>query len=281
MNAPRGGLLSALAAAVICITPVHGTADDTLPGREYATVGRIVVRRVEGRTMVVVPVAGRVQPTLSEPFRVGDHWRIYLTIHDARLSVGGRPRTPAGLLALNAEEIDGDVRISIDVAVLGDYGARPSEEGMILWINPERRPVRPVTTPLVVNEAASTPEQPQAAPSADEGTGWTGLVVLAVLAAAAGAAVRYVRRNGIPVRLRYGIEFALTGFRDQLSRQLARVVPSRSAAPEPAEPHVPFDTDPADPRGSSADIGDAFRLEPDRPASGIAALAATNVDNDA
>jgi hypothetical protein len=34
-----------------------------------------------------------------------------------------------------------------------------------------------------------------------------------------------------------------------------------------------------DPRGRSAEISDAFRVEPEKPASGIAALAATDDAN--
>lgn len=272
----------ALAAAVFCILPDDGRADDARLGRDYATVGRIVVRVVEGRTVIVVPVAGRLQPTLSEPFRVGNHWRVYLTIQDARLSVGGRPRRAAGVLSLDAEEIDGDVRIAIDVDELGEYGARRSEEGILLWIDAERRPVIAAAPVVTGSEAESVP--PAAGPAAAQtapagGSGRAGLIVLAALAAAAGGVVRYVRRNGIPDGVRDVASGILPAIRERLSGgRTAEAAPV--PAPGVSDERVPFQNASVDPRGRSAEIGDAFRLEPERPASGIAALAATIHDND-
>jgi hypothetical protein len=56
--------------------------------------------------------------------------------------------------------------------------------------------------------------------------------------------------------------------------------PDTAGAVDGDESHrVLFGTPPADPRGRSAEIGDAFRVQPEKPASGIAALVAAN-END-
>jgi hypothetical protein len=222
---------------------------------------------------------------LSEPIRAGKRWRLDLVIEDAKLSSGGPVRRPEGLASLTVEEVGSDVRVSVEVTVLGDYGARRSEEGMLLWIDAERRepvaaapPDAPTSIPIT---GATVQPQPvsraQEAPVAPPGTNWTGLIVLAVGAAGAGGAVRHVRRNGWPAWADELRSNAVPKLRELLQRGRA----PEAADTEPDETQrVPFGRTPTDPRGRSAEIGDAFRVQPERPASGIAALVATN-ENDA
>jgi hypothetical protein len=281
----------ALAAAAVCAVPRAGRAE-WVDALDYATVGRVVARLVDGRTVVVIPVAGTLRPRLSEPIRAGKRWRLDLVIEDAKLSISAPVKRPAGVASLTVEEVGSDVKVSIEVVELGDYGARRSEEGMLLWIDAVRK--EPVVaaapsglpTSIPITSAAAQPQQvrssrAQDAPVAPESTGWTGLIALAIGAAGAGAAVRHVRRNGWPA-------WADDLRANAVPRLRALFVGGGSAAEEPdvteaqpdEAPRVPFGRSPSDPRGRSAEIGDAFRVQPEKPASGIAALVATN-ENDA
>lgn len=146
---------------------------------------------------------------------------------------------------------------------------------MLLWIDAERK--EPVSGATVQAQPAS---RAQGRPVAPEGTNWTGLIVLAIAAAGAGAAVRHVRRNGWPTWAEELRSNAVPKLDKLLARGRAAGSPGEAGA-EPGEaPRVPFGKPAADPRGRSAEIGDAFRVQPERPASGIAALVATN-ENDA
>ena len=274
MRTPRRvGILVAFAAAAFLGVPVTGRAERVATDRDFSTVGRIVTRVVEGRTVVVIPVAGPVRVRLSEPFRVSNHWRLYLTVEDARLSIRGIvQKKPVGLLGLEVAEVGNDVRLRIDVRVLGDYAARPSEEGYLVWIDSESRPVLPAVTPLPAEqgsvERASEPVPPPA--PGRTGGSWVGGLFLGLFAAAAGLALRHVRRHGIPD----GVADMLAGAVPRIRKVLFG--PPRATTggiQEKAErPKLGFERDP---RGRSADIGDAFRVEPDKPPAGIAALATT------
>jgi len=260
----RGPMLALVAAAFLWAAPRAVAA-----GREFATVGNLVARRVEGRTLVIVPIAGPIRMKLSEPFRTENRWRLYLTIEDARLSIGGssKPKRPEGVLSLSASEVSGDVRITIEVAKLGDYGARRSEEGLIVWIDDAPRPAAaaPVDAVPVASQAAT----PQGAP--EEGDGLARTVLLTLVAGGLGWAVRHVRRNGVPDWAR--------GAASQAGPRLRELVFGRPSpanrSPQSRRANVPI----MDPRGRSAEIGDAFRVEPDKPASGIAALAKADEGN--
>jgi hypothetical protein len=238
--------------------------------REFATVGSLVARRGEGRTLVIVPIAGPVRIKLSEPFRAGSRWRLYLTIEDARLSLGGgKPKRPEGVLALTATEISGDVRIAIDVAKLGDYGARRSEEGVIIWIDDKPRAVTATEAaaagqPLSLPTARQTPVE---AP-AQGGGGLARTVLLTLVAGGFGWAVRYVRRNGVPDWARDAASQAGPRLRELVFGRPAQ----GNRSPTDRRGNAPI----MDPRGRSAEIGDAFRVEPEKPPSGIAALASTD-----
>ncbi len=284
---PRGGRIL-LAAAALGVLPQRSSAE-VPAGRDYATVGNIVSRRVEGRTIVVVPIAGTLNARLSEPFRVGDHWRLYLTVEDAKLAFRGvKPHRPEGVMSLAASEDGVDVRIAIDVAKLGDYGARRSEEGMLIWIDDQRSVRAPDTAVAVVTpEVAPAPPAVSraAAPRAAEpprGGGWMRIVLFVVLAAGAGLAVRHVGRNGTPEWLSGGLAGLGPRLRALVSGSRGSAEPSvkKTGAPA-AKAAVRTPLMMTDPRGSSADIGDAFRVEPDMPPSGIAALAGSNHADDA
>lgn len=166
--------------------------------RDYATVGRIVTRVVDGRTVVLVPIAGTIRLRLSEPFRVRNRSRLYLTVVDAKLGIPAPPRKGEGVLGLEVRERDGDVRIAIDLAVLGDYGMKPTEGGILLWIDPER-PLRIATAePVTPPKKIETSERREAAAPTGEsgGNGWAGFLVLSGLAAMAGVGVRTLRTEG-------------------------------------------------------------------------------------
>ncbi|HUF69631.1 MAG TPA: hypothetical protein VMM79_13390 [Longimicrobiales bacterium] len=287
--APRGTPLLALAIAAYGIVAQPGSAAGPVAAaegvdtRDYATVGRVVARFVDGRTVVVVPVAGTLRPRLSEPIRAGKRWRLDLVIEDAKLSSGVPVRRPEGVVALTVREVGSDVRVSVEVDVLGDYGVRRSEEGMLLWIDAGRK-APSVNGPTTVPVAGSavmpgSAGRGQEAPVAPPGTNWVGMIALAIAAAVAGAAVRYVRRNGWPGWATDLRENAVPRIRELLvgAQSSGAAGPDTAGAVDGGESHrVPFGTPPADPRGRSAEIGDAFRVQPEKPASGIAALVAAN-----
>lgn len=284
-RAPRGNLLLALAITTVCSLPQPARGKEPIDALDYATVGRVVTRFVDGRTVIVIPVAGPLQPKLSEPIRVGRRWRLHLVLEDAKLAIVAPARRGEGVASLSVREDGSDVRITVDVDALGDYGARRSEEGLLLWIDAERKtpveavpPSTPTTIPLTGGGAMAMPEvaRAQEPPARHERRNWVGWIGLVVLAAGTGAAVRSVRRNGWPDWVA-DLTPALRGRRSEAE---PAGEPTGAASADGKEAEVPFGATPADPRGRSAEIGDAFRLEPEKPASGIAALVATN-DNDA
>jgi hypothetical protein len=166
--------------------------------RDYATVGRIVTRVVEGRTVVLVPIAGTMRLRLSEPFRLNNRSRLYLTIVDAKLGIPVPPRKGEGVLGMEVTERDGDVRIAIDFRALGDYGMKPTEGGILLWVDPEP-PLRAAPAdPAVVPAGVKAPErmEAKASPQESQGGGIAGLLILSGLAAIAGVGVRTLRTEG-------------------------------------------------------------------------------------
>jgi len=288
-RAPRVLSLLALAITAVCLLPQHGRGAGPVIPLDYATVGRVVSRVVDGRTVVVIPVAGAVHPKLSEPIRIGKLWRLVLVIEGARLSIAAPVRQQEGLAALTVEEVGSDVRITADVKRLGDYGTRPSEEGMLLWIDPDRRtpveaaaPATSTAGPASTGATASRTSQEHRPAVKRDGSNWGGMIGLVVAAAVAGAVVRHVRRNGAPAWSKGLWSKAEPLIRGRLNGGTPRDVAAAVSPDVTEEPgsRLPFASPPADPRGRSAEIGDAFRVEPERPASGIAALVAAN-DNDA
>jgi hypothetical protein len=272
----RVGLLVAFLAAAFLGGPGSGRAERIAMDRDFSTVGRIVTRVVEGRTVVVIPVAGPARVRLSEPFRISNHWRLYLTIEDARLSFRGSDRKrPEGLMGLEVAEIGNDVRLRIDVRSLGDYAARPSEEGYLVWIDSEPRPVLPAASPLLAPSAPVATSSEPVPPRAPGRSPWAGGLFLGLLAAVAGLAVRHVRRHGLPSGVADFAAGAVPGIRKVLfGSPRATTSGSRGNAERPK-----LDMERV-PRGRSADIGDAFRVEPETPPSGIAALATTQGTDD-
>jgi len=270
---PRRGLVVLLATAALWTLPGPSRAVGRDVIRDFATVGSILVRRVDKRTVVVVPVKGPLQAKLSEPFRVGSRWRLYLTIQNARMSIrGARINKAEGVLAIDVSEFSNDVRLTVEMKVLGDYGARRSEEGMILWVDDEPRPVSrmggSIAEDLAAAALAPAPGAPSAKPAAQESRsngdgGFVRLVLLFVLAAGGGLVLQRVRRDGLPE----WAQAAGPRLRQVLGMKAAQG--SAAVSPKRATGRAPV----TDPRGRSAEIGDAFRVEPDRPPSGIAALA--------
>ncbi|MGD8277917.1 MAG: hypothetical protein PVH00_07815 [Gemmatimonadota bacterium] len=206
---PRREFLLALAGAALFSTPggLRGTRLEpaTVSAREWATVGRIVSRRVDGRTIVLVPVSGPVRPRLSEPFRVGSRWRLYLTLEGARIGINARPRKGEGVLSVSLEESGSDVRIAIDVKDLTTYGAKPAEEGILVWIEDEATAAHDAAEqaralPIIGDgpRLASEPAPPP--PPEPEGHGWLRLIVLLAAAAGLGVGLRWLRSRETPPR---------------------------------------------------------------------------------
>ncbi len=198
---PRRGVLLALAGAALFSNPggLRGARLEpaTVPAREWATVGRVVSRRVDGRTIVLVPVSGPVRPRLSEPFRVGSRWRLYLTLEGARIGINARPRKGEGVLAVSVEESGSDVRIAIDVKELTSYGTKPAEEGILVWIEDEATAAHDAreqaqALPIIGDgphlASASPPPPPE-----PKGYGWLRLIVLVSVAAGLGLGLRWWR----------------------------------------------------------------------------------------
>jgi len=202
---PRRGFLLALAGAALVSTPggLRGARPEpaTVSTREWATVGRVVSRRVDGRTIVLVPVSGPVRPRLSEPFRVGSHWRLYLTLEGARIGINARPRRGEGVLAVSIEESGSDVRIAIDVKDLTTYGTKPAEEGILVWIEDDataahRADEQAQALPIIGDgpRIAAVEEPPP--PPEPEGHGWLRLILFLAVAAGLGLGFRWWRARG-------------------------------------------------------------------------------------
>lgn len=205
MRGPRRrGLLLAVVGAALLSTP-GGTrgarrAEAFTVAREYATVGRVLTRRVDGRTVVLIPVKGPVRPRLSEPFKVGNRWRLYLTLEGARVGIIARPRVGEGVLDLTVEETGSDVRISVDVAQLTTYGTKPSEEGLLLWLEDdataEHRAEEQARALPIIGDGPRLASQDVAPEPEPEGAGWIRLALLLAAAAGAGLGFRWLRRRG-------------------------------------------------------------------------------------
>jgi hypothetical protein len=199
---PRREFLLALAGAALFSNPggLRGTRLEpaTVTAREWATVGRIVSRRVDGRTIVLVPVSGPVRPRLSEPFRVGSRWRLYLTLEGARVGINARPRKGEGVLAVSVEESGSDVRIAIDVKELTSYGTKPAEEGILVWIEDEETAahdarVQAQALPIIGDGPRLASAEPPPPPPAPKGRGWLRLALMVVVAAGVGMGLRWWR----------------------------------------------------------------------------------------
>jgi len=194
------------AAALFAVTLAALIPGPATP-RDFATVGRIGVRVVEGRVLVLVPIAGSMQLHLSEPFVLAGRSRLILTIQNARLGIGGSvARRSPGLLSLEITEERGDVVVVADVDRLGDYGLTPTEGGILLWIEPDRRTV---VTPAPAGSdepgmeriraaAAITAATPDGATNGQGRVSMLALLLLALSAATAGWLVRRVRTAGVP-----------------------------------------------------------------------------------
>jgi hypothetical protein len=201
---PRREFLLALVGAALSFTP--GESRGTRPGpvtaaREWATVGRAVSRRVDGRTIVLVPVSGPIRPRLSEPFRVGSRWRLYLTLEGARIGINARPRRGEGVLDLSIEESGSDVRIAIDVKDLTAYGTKPAEDGILVWIEDaataEHRAEEQARALPIIGEGPRLARAQEPAPAPEpRGHGWLRLVLLLAVAASLGVGLRWWRAGG-------------------------------------------------------------------------------------
>lgn len=196
------------AAALFAIT-LAALIPGTATSRDFATVGRIGVRVVEGRVLVLVPIAGSMQLRLSEPFVMAGRSRLIIRIQNARLAIGGSAaRRSPGLRSLEIREERGDVVVSADVDNLGDYGLTPTEGGILLWIEPNRRAVVSPAGMVEPGDAAAesiratttltSAAPPDGATSGEGGDSTFGLLLLALSAASAGWVVRRVRTAGVP-----------------------------------------------------------------------------------
>ncbi len=224
MSGPaRRARMASFAVAVLLMIAAP-VAKPAAAERVYATVGRIVTRIVEGRTIVLIPVAGPAQLRLSEPFRLKDRSRLYLTIVDAKLSIPARPRRGEGVLGLTVTENSGDVTIAIDFARIGDYGMKPEEGGILLWVDPEppstadRARIREALAAGVAREAARV-----APPEPENGSSF-GLFALAGIAAIAGIAVRRFRSaavHEIAKRLEQLIDRGMASLRGKKNPRIA------------------------------------------------------------
>lgn len=199
----RPELLLAIAGAALLSSPggTRGTRlGDSVGTPEYATVGRIVSRRVDGRTIVLIPVAGPVRERLSEPFQVGSRWRLYLTLEGARLGIYANPRRGPGVLDISVAESGSDVRISVDIASMTSYGTRPSEEGLLLWIEDEgtaEHRAREQAQALPIIGDGPRLSTSQVAPEPEPGGGgWLRLVLVLAGAAALVLGIRAWKRKG-------------------------------------------------------------------------------------
>jgi len=218
---PRRELLLALVGAALFSTPggLRGTRLEpaTVSAREWATVGRIVSRRVDGRTIVLVPVSGPVRPRLSEPFRIGSHWRLYLTLEGARVGINARPRKGEGVLAVSVEESGSDVRVAIDVKDLTSYGTRPAEEGILVWIEDEATAEHDAreqaqALPIIGDGPRLASAEPPPPPPEPKGRGWLRLAVMVVAAAGFGLGLRWWRMRETTPRWMEAVVTASRGF---------------------------------------------------------------------
>jgi hypothetical protein len=201
----RRGLLLAILGAALLSSP-GGTwgarlADGPPLAREYASVGRVLSRRVDGRTVVLIPVAGPVRPRLSEPFRVGNRWRLYVTLEGARLGINAEPRLGPGVLDIVVAEAGSDVRIAIDVPSMTSYGTKPAEEGLLLWIEDEgtaehRAQEQARALPVIGDGPTVDPVREPAPPDPPGSTGWVRFLLLVLAAAGLGLAFRGWKRRG-------------------------------------------------------------------------------------
>jgi hypothetical protein len=105
--------------------------------------------------LVHIAVDSTVTAVPSEPFHLGEgRTRVFITLAGARLAAPiDSTLAIAGLLALRAEERDGAVRISAEMAELGDYGVERTAQGLSLWL--AHAPVPVVQPPAPVPTAAA------------------------------------------------------------------------------------------------------------------------------
>lgn len=106
-------------------------ADTTKP------ITAIAARLVDGAVELRVVAAGRPAPALSEPFRAGQHSRLFLTFQDATLALAEPPAVgDAGALLAGVDiaERDGGVRIALDLTALDRYALRAAGDTAILWL---------------------------------------------------------------------------------------------------------------------------------------------------
>ncbi len=233
-RAPRrfGRAAAALLALGLTVDhPVHAAA------RDFATVGRIGVRVVDGRTLILVPVAGPGRLRLSEPLHMAGRSRLMLTVENARRGIGGAAaRRAEGLLALSVLEARNDVVIAVDVARLGDYALRPTEAGYLLSIGTERRPVRAAPAPLAMGPAgpgrgadvgpvAISGTTPSPQPDAGRGRSWPGWLILGLAAAGGGWWFGRIRVYGLPAWAEAAVDRSRSWSRARLAARAAREGP--------------------------------------------------------
>lgn len=134
------GLVLALAAAA---SPVAAQT----PGLVHVTGAE----RLGDRVHIRIATDGPMAAIPSEPFHLGGgRTRVFITIPGGTLEMPFDTVIPAaGMLALRADAYNGAVRVTADVASLGDFGVAPTESGMDLWLQLER--------PAAAAPAASPP----------------------------------------------------------------------------------------------------------------------------
>ncbi|MCI0437278.1 MAG: hypothetical protein L0271_27130 [Gemmatimonadetes bacterium] len=181
--------------------------------RDFATVGRIGVRVVDRRTVVLVPIAGPMRLRLSEPFILVRRSRLILTIENARLGIGiPAARRQEGTLALGVREVGQDVQVTLEMDRLGEYELKPTEGGILLTIGPDRPAPESLAASAgsmapaaSVHSARTTRPAREVASQESGGSSRLGLLALAVTAGLAGWLVRRFRSGTLPPWVSEGI----------------------------------------------------------------------------
>lgn len=110
--------------------------------------------RLGDRVHIRIATDGPMAAIQSEPFHLGGgRTRVFITIPGGTLDMPVDTVVPAaGMLALRADAYNGAVRVTADVAGLGDFGVAPSGSGMELWLQLERPAAARAPTPSAAED---------------------------------------------------------------------------------------------------------------------------------
>lgn len=111
-------------------------ADETVSAADSATtINDITARRIDDAVELRIVAPGQHVPALSEPFRAGEHSRLFITFEHAKLALAAPPvLAEAGSMfaGVDIAERDGGVRIALDIASLGAYEMQMSGDTAVL-----------------------------------------------------------------------------------------------------------------------------------------------------